>query len=68
MVRVAKSKPMAGIVTRNTHVKYESPTTYGSKVMVKVKKCRSKVTVKFATYTNVVLLNLYCHREYTCDI
>ena len=34
--------------TRNTHVKYESPTSYGSNVMSKVKmsKCRSKVSVK----------------------
>ena len=26
-----------GLVTRNTHVKYESPISYGSKVMIKVK-------------------------------
>jgi hypothetical protein len=28
---------MKGLVRRNTHVKYESPTTYQSKVMTKVK-------------------------------
>ena len=26
-----------GLVTRNKHVKYEKPTFYGSKVMIKVK-------------------------------
>jgi hypothetical protein len=28
---------MKGLARRNTHVKYESPTTYQSKVMTKVK-------------------------------
>ena len=28
---------MKGLVTRNTHVKYESPASYGSLVMTKVK-------------------------------
>ena len=29
--------PWKGLVTRNTHVKYQSPITYHSKVMAKVK-------------------------------
>ena len=29
--------PQKGLVTRNTHVKYESPITSGKKVMAKVK-------------------------------
>jgi hypothetical protein len=28
---------MKGLARRNTHMKYESPTTYQSKVMTKVK-------------------------------
>ena len=32
-----------GLVTRNTHVKYESPICYGSKVMIKVKVFKMKV-------------------------
>ena len=28
---------MKGLITRNLHVKYESPTTYGSRDMAKVK-------------------------------
>ena len=29
--------PCEGLVTRNTHVKYENPITSGKKVMAKVK-------------------------------
>ena len=32
-----------GLLTRNVHVKYDSPTSYESKVMVKVKVFRYKV-------------------------
>jgi hypothetical protein len=36
---------MKGLGRRNTHVKYESPTTYQSKVMTKVKVVMTKVKV-----------------------
>jgi hypothetical protein len=37
---------MKGLARRNTHVKYESPTTYQSKVMTKVKVFKKKVKLQ----------------------
>jgi hypothetical protein len=37
---------MKGLSRRNTHVKYESPTTYQSKVMTKVKVLEKKVKLQ----------------------
>ena len=58
MVKAARSNIlvlMKGLVTRKTHVKYESPISYGSKVIVKVQvsKCRSK---------RLVLMERPCHK------
>ena len=39
-VKVTRSKSrsqLKGLITRNIHVKYESPTTYGSRDIAKVK-------------------------------
>jgi hypothetical protein len=37
---------MKGLANRNTHVKYESPITYKSKVMTKVKDSEKKVKLQ----------------------
>jgi hypothetical protein len=37
---------MIGLAIRITHVKYESPTTYQSKVMTKVKVLEKKVKLQ----------------------
>jgi hypothetical protein len=37
---------MKGLAIRNTHVKYESPSTYQSKVTSKVKVFKKKVKLK----------------------
>jgi hypothetical protein len=37
---------MKGLAIRNTHVKYESRSTYQSKVMSKVKNFEKKVTIQ----------------------
>ena len=65
MVKAARSNilvPMKGLVTRKTHVKYESPISYGSKVIMKdqVSKCRSKVTRS----KRLVLMERPCQKIY----
>jgi hypothetical protein len=37
---------MKGLARRNTHVKYESPSTYQSKVMTKVKLVEKKIKLQ----------------------
>jgi hypothetical protein len=37
---------MKDLARRNTHVKYENPTTYQSKVMTKVKVFKKKVKLQ----------------------
>jgi hypothetical protein len=37
---------MKGLTRRNTHVRYESPTTYQSKFMTKVKAFENKVSLQ----------------------
>ena len=47
-VKVTVSKimvPMKGLATSNTHVKYQSPSTYCSKVIIKVKVFKKWVNV-----------------------
>jgi hypothetical protein len=54
-----------GIARRNTHVKYESPTTYQSKVMTKV-KILEKVKDQ---WVNVMVSNeRSSQKEYTCEM
>ena len=59
-----------GLVTRNTHVQYESPITSGNKVMAKVKvfKSRSNFKVKVTRSKITVPCERSCHKEYTCAI
>ena len=60
-----------GLARRNTHVKYKSPISCGSKVVAKVKifKSRSKVKVK-VTRSNYFLVQTErsCHKEPKCVI
>ena len=67
-VKVTRSKVMVsvkGLITRNAHVKYESPTSLGKeamsqvKVFEKVKVTRSKV---------MVWHQRSYHKECTCEI
>ena len=53
-----------GPVTRNIHVKYESPICYSSEVMIKVKVfCHSGQRSKF-----LAPIERSCHKEYICEI
>jgi hypothetical protein len=64
--RVKVMVPMTGLAKRNTHVKYESPSTYQSKVMTKVKFLEKKVKGKSV---KVMVSNEgSCQKEYTCKI
>jgi hypothetical protein len=58
---------MKGPARRNTHLKYESPTTYQSKVMFSKKK---KKMVKFQGQRVKVMVSnkRSCQEEYTCEI
>ena len=58
------------LATRITHVKYESPYLFGSKVIAKVKffKSRSKVKVKVTKSKILVLTQRSCHKKYNCEI
>ena len=59
-----------GLARRNTHVKYKSPISCGSKVVAKVKffKSRSKVKVKVTMSNFLVQTESSCHKEPTCVI
>ena len=64
-----------GVVIRNTHAKYESPTSEGEKVISKPKvwqtkfsQCRSKATVKVTCTKSMVPSERCCHKEHTCQI
>ena len=62
---------MKGLVTKNTHVQYESPFTSGSKVIAKVKvffKSRSNFKVKVTSSKVMVPCERSCHKEYTCAL
>ena len=60
-----------GLVTRNTHVKYESPISFGSKIMAKV-KFFSKVGQKSRSTSQgkkfLESTGRSCHKKYTCKI
>ena len=59
-----------GLVIKNTHVKYESPTSYAFKLwlMLKFFKSRSKFKVKVTRSKIMVTCERSCHKEYTCEI
>jgi hypothetical protein len=59
---------MKGLAIRNTHIKYESPGTYQSKVMSKVKVFWKKVKLKGQSVKVMVSNKSSCHKEYTCEI
>ena len=59
------------VVTRNTHIKYESPTCYTiPKLCAKLKfsKCRAKVTVKVTRSNILAPVERSCHNVNTCEI
>jgi hypothetical protein len=58
---------MKGLARRTTHVKYESPTIYQSKVMTKV-KVFEKVKLKGQRVKVMVSNERSCQKEYTCAI
>ena len=59
-----------GLVTRNVHMKYESPTSSGFEAMAKVKvfKSRSNFKVKVTRSKILVPMERSCHKECTCKI
>ena len=59
-----------GLVTRNAHVKYETPTVSGLEAMAKVKvfKSRSKFMVKVTRSKILVPMERSCHKECTNEI
>jgi DNA-binding sugar fermentation-stimulating protein len=59
---------MKGLVWRNTHVKYKSPTTYQSKVITKVKVFLKKVKLQGQSVEAMVANEGSCQKEYTCEI
>jgi hypothetical protein len=68
-VRGSRSRyQMKGLAIRNTHVKYESPTTYQSKVMTKVKVFEKKFKLKDQRVKVTASNERSCHKEYTCEI
>ena len=68
-VKVTKSNllaPMERFVTRNTHVKYQSPSTYYTKVVAKVKGFSKKVEYQDQDH-NVRCFGRF-HREHSCKM
>ena len=60
-----------GLVTKNTHVQYESHISSNKKVMANVKvffKCRSNFKFKVKRSKTMVPCERSCHKEYTCAI
>ena len=59
-----------GLVTRNTHLQYESPIASGLKVMAKFNffKSRSNFKVKVTISKIMVPRERICHKEYTYEI
>ena len=63
--------PHEGLVTRNTHVKYENPITSSKKVIAKVKVFHKKVKLQGQGHKvkkNVVPRERPCHNKYTYEI
>jgi hypothetical protein len=61
---------MKGLARRNTHVKYESPSTYQSKVMTKDNVFEKKIKLKgqMVNVMHMVSNERSCLKEYTCEI
>jgi hypothetical protein len=59
---------MKGLTIRNTHVKYESPTTYQSKVKTKVKVFEELVKLQGQRVKVMVSNETSYHNKYTCEI
>ena len=59
-----------GLATRNTHVKYESPIYFGSKVIAKVIFFLSKAKVKVRVTKSKIIASTErsCYKKYTCEI
>ena len=59
---------MKGPATMNPHVKYESPDTYQSEVMINVKVFKLKVKLKGQRVEVMVPNERSCHKEPACEI
>jgi hypothetical protein len=61
---------MKGHAIRNTHVKYESHSTYQSRVMTKVIVFKKKLNSKVKSQRVKVMMSnkSSCQKEYTCEI
>jgi hypothetical protein len=59
---------MKGIARKNAHVKNESPITYQSKVMTKVKDLEKKAKLQGQSVKVMLLKERACQKEYTCKI
>jgi hypothetical protein len=61
---------MKGLAGRNTYGKYENPSTYQLKVMIKFKvsKRRSNSKVKGQRVKVIVSNERSCQKEYICEI
>jgi hypothetical protein len=55
-----------GVVTKNTHVKHQSPSTYHSKDMSNVIS-RPNSNVKVTRSSNMEFMDRCCHKEHWCD-
>jgi hypothetical protein len=68
-VRRSRSQyQIKGLARSNIHVKYESPTTYQSKAVTKVKVLEKKAKLKGQRVKVMVSKERYYHKEYTCEI
>jgi hypothetical protein len=59
---------MKDIARRSAHVKYESPNTYQSKVMTKVKVLEKKVKLQSQRVKVMASNERPCPQEYTCEV
>jgi hypothetical protein len=61
---------MKGLARKNTHLKYESPSTYQSKVMTKFKVFKKKVKLLGQDQRVKVIISneRSCQKECTCEI
>ena len=59
-----------GLVTRNTHVQYESSISSGEEVMAKVKVFQKQVKLQGQGHKVKIMVpcEMSCHKEYTCAI
>ena len=59
---------MKGLTIRNTHAKYEIPSTYQSKVITKVKDFEKYVKLKGQRLKAMVPNEKSYQKKYTCEI